>query len=126
MSYHKVMTTNPYVNALAAVAYVAIVAIGVNYSAQFTPTGPFVLVPIAMLSLLVLSVVVMATCFFYRPIQLFLEGEKAAATTLFIKTVATFALITAVILASLLVFSTSQQVQIETTVSPQASAPQEP
>lgn len=113
------MTTNPYVNALAAATYVALVAIGVNYSAQFTPTGPFVLVPIAILSLLVLSVLVMATCFFYQPLRLFLEGEGAAATALFIKAVATFALIVALLLASLLLFSTtSRGVQIETAGRP--------
>lgn len=99
------MTTNPYLNALAATSYVALVASGVNWSSQFTPTGPMVLVPIAMLSLFVLSVVVMATCFFYQPVRLFLEGEKAAATTLFVKTALTFAVITALLLASLLLFS---------------------
>lgn len=103
------MTHNPYLNALTAASYVALVAIGVNWSSQFTPTGPFVLVPIAMLSLLVFSVLVMATCFFYQPLRLLLEGEKAAATTLFIKTVATFACIVALLLASLLLFSTTGQ-----------------
>lgn len=108
------MTTNPYVNALAAAAYIALIATGVNYSARFVPTGPIVLVPIAILSLLVFSVLVMATCFFYQPVRLFLEGEKAAATSLFVKTVATFALIVALLLASLLVFSSAgQSVQVE-------------
>ena len=114
------MTTNPYLNALAAAAYVALVVSGMFYGPQLITFPESVLIPIAMLSLLVLSVVVMATCFFYQPVQLFLAGEKAAATKLFLKTVATFALITALLLASLLLFSaTSQKVEIKTLDSAQ-------
>jgi len=99
------MTTNPYLNALTAVAYVALVASLMFFGSSYIDPVDNVLMPIAMLSLLVLSVVVMATCFFYQPIQLFLAGDKAGATTLFTKTIAAFALITFVIFATLLLLS---------------------
>jgi len=59
--------------------------------------------PITFLSLLTLSVVVMAFLFFYQPLQLFIEGKKKEAVNLFVKTVGIFAAFTAVIL--ILLFS---------------------
>ncbi len=51
-----------------------------------------------MLSLLVLSVSVMAFLFFYQPVIMLLEGKRQEAVTFFFKTVATFAIATALIL----------------------------
>jgi hypothetical protein len=99
------MTTNPYVNALAAVAYVALVVCLMFFGQRFIDPVDNVLMPMAMLSLLVLSVAFMATCFFYQPVQLFLSGDKARATELFVKTVVTFALITVLIFTTLLILS---------------------
>lgn len=59
--------------------------------------------PIVFLSLLTLSVAVMAFLFFYQPILLFIEGKKKDAVNLFIKTVGIFAAITVVFL--ILLFS---------------------
>jgi hypothetical protein len=59
--------------------------------------------PITFLSVLTLSVVVMAFLFFYQPMLLFIEGKKKEAVSLFAKTVGIFATITAVIL--ILLFS---------------------
>ncbi len=59
--------------------------------------------PVVFLSLLTLSVAVMAFLFFYQPLMLFIEGKKKDAVNLFIKTVGIFAAITA--LALILLFS---------------------
>ncbi|NMC99384.1 MAG: hypothetical protein GYA62_06665 [Bacteroidales bacterium] len=56
------------------------------------------LAPITALSLLTLSVAVMAYLFFYQPLQLFIEGRKKEAVNLFIKTVGIFGIITTIIL----------------------------
>ena len=57
--------------------------------------------PIVFLSVLTLSVTVMAFLFFYQPLQLFIEGKKKEAVDLFAKTVGVFATITAAALALL-------------------------
>jgi len=113
------MTTNPYLNALAAAAYVTLVASMMFFGSRFIGPVDTLLMPIGMLSLLVFSVLVMAVCFLYQPVQLFLEGDKKAATALFIKTVATFALITFCIFVALLILSPASQnvPSIETTPS---------
>ena len=54
--------------------------------------------PIVFLSLLTLSVAVMAFLFFYQPLMLFIEGKKKEAVSLFVKTVGIFAAITMVAL----------------------------
>lgn len=57
--------------------------------------------PIVVLSLLTLSVAVMAFLFFYQPLVLFIEGKKKDAVNLFVKTVGIFAAITALTLVLL-------------------------
>src|SRR3989344_439795 len=99
------MTTNPYINALAAAAYVALVACLMFFGQAYIDPVDSVLMPIAMLSLFVLSAIVMAVCFLYQPVQLFLKGDAAAATALLLKTIATFALITFLIFATLFLLS---------------------
>jgi len=59
--------------------------------------------PVVFLSLLTLSVAVMAFLFFYSPLMLFIEGQKKEAVNLFVKTVGIFAVFTAV--ALILLFS---------------------
>lgn len=54
--------------------------------------------PIVMLSLLTLSVAVMAFLFFYQPLNLLIDGKKKEAVNLFVKTVGIFAALTAVAL----------------------------
>ena len=58
---------------------------------------------IVFLSLLTLSVAVMAFLFFYQPLLLFISGNRKEAVNLFVKTVGIFAAITAV--ALILLFS---------------------
>lgn len=96
------MLKNPYINAAAALVYIALVVGGITIVERITPEGSsdIVLVPIAMLSLLVLSVAIMAVLFFYQPLALFLDGKRAEALAFFVKTLATFAVVTAVLLVT--------------------------
>ncbi len=90
------MNRNPILNALLASVYIALVASFITSLPQLV--GPdeqkSVLNPIAMLSLLTLSVAVMGYLFCYQPIQLLVEGKKGEATQLFLKTLGSFALLT--------------------------------
>ncbi|HEY4523207.1 MAG TPA: hypothetical protein VJK73_02430 [Candidatus Paceibacterota bacterium] len=109
------MTTNPFLNALAAAAYIALVASMMFFGQRYIDPVDNVLMPMAMLSLLVLSAIVMTICFLYQPIQLFLNGDVAAATALLLKTFATFALITFLIFTTLFILSQlSGRVQSQT------------
>ena len=66
----------------------------------FARTKPdTIFAPIAMLSLLVLSVACMSYVFFLQPILLYVEGQTREAVELFTKTLVTFALITALVVA---------------------------
>ena len=97
------MTRNPLLNAGAAAAYIGAVVLFIN----LMPGGPdgddMVLIPLTMLSLLVLSVLMMAYCFFFQPLQMYLEGQKREAVSLFTKSIATFAAIVVVLLGTLVV-----------------------
>jgi len=57
--------------------------------------------PVMVLSLLTLSVAVMAFLFFYQPLMLFIDGKKKEAVNLFVKTVGFFAVFTSVVLVLL-------------------------
>lgn len=74
------MTKNPFLNALAAVAYVSLVVSIMFYGLKSAPPGPdTVVVPIAMISLFTLSAAMMGYIFLSEPLQLFLSGEKNGA-----------------------------------------------
>lgn len=97
------MTRNPLINALSATLYITLVASGMYFTEKSPEPVYPMLVGIAMLSLFVLSAAVMSYIFFYKPVQLLIEGEKIEALHLFIKTVGIFALITASIFLVLFV-----------------------
>lgn len=103
------MTRKPYLNALAATAYISGVASLMYYG---TETSGFaeesVLIPIAMLSLFVLSACVMGYIFCYEPIKLYLEDKKQESIDLFLKTIGFFAVITLSIFCALFVLSHTQ------------------
>lgn len=89
------MTKNPIINALVAAGYIILVVTVLNLLGQTQgdkPDTPFA--PVIFLSLLTLSVTVMAFLFFYQPVQLLIEGKKKEAVNLFVKTVGIFAVIT--------------------------------
>src|SRR3989344_9653380 len=98
------MSKNPIVNALSASAYIIIVVTVMTFVTQpLKNKSDTFFAPITFLFVLTLSVVVMAFLFFYQPLQLFIEGKKKEAVSLFVKTVGIFAALTAVVL--ILLFS---------------------
>ncbi len=97
---------NPFLNAVFAEFYIIVVATVMNVVAKpDTPDNFFT--PIGALSLFVLSAAVMAFLFVGQPLQYYLDGQKKLAVTFFMKTVATFAVLTA---TALLVMSMTQPI----------------
>jgi len=98
------MSKNPIINALSASAYIIIGVTVMTFVSQALRNKPDTFfAPIVFLSLLTLSVAVMAYLFFYQPVMLFIEGKKKDAVSFFVKTVGIFAAITMV--ALILLFS---------------------
>lgn len=98
------MSKNPIINALSASAYIILVVSVMTFVTQPLRHKPDTFfAPIIFLSVLTLSVAVMAFLFFYQPLQLFIDGKKKAAVDLFVKTVGIFATIT--VIALILLFS---------------------
>lgn len=95
------MTKNPFLNALAALAYVATIVsmifLGPQFEHRLDGSSLGVLVPIGMLSLFVFSAATMGFIFFYWPVRLYFDGEKEKAISLFLKTLASFGVITALV-----------------------------
>lgn len=89
------MTKNPILNALAATAYISAVASLMYYGPKEVDQVDSVVVPIAMLSLFVLSAAVMGYLFVYQPVLLYFEGKKEEGVHFFLQTVGVFALVTA-------------------------------
>lgn len=99
------MTKSPLINALSAAGYIIAVASFIYFAPQLISANHFVLIPIAMLSLFVLSAIVMGLCFLYKPVLLYLDGNKTDATALFLQTVSIFALLTIGLIALLILLS---------------------
>jgi len=92
------MTRNPYLNALCAGLYIVFIVLLIFYGPTFVRDKPdTILAPIAMLSLLVLSVAFMGYTFFFQPVLMYLEEQKREAMELFTKTLVAFAAITAIV-----------------------------
>jgi predicted membrane channel-forming protein YqfA (hemolysin III family) len=91
------MSNNPIINALSASGYIFLIVTVMTFVTKPLRNKPDTFfAPIIVLSVLTLSVAVMAYLFFYQPLQLFIEGKKKEAVDLFVKTVGIFAVITAV------------------------------
>lgn len=99
------MTKNPLYNAILAAGYITLIASVMFYAPKWAPANDTVLVPIAILSLFVLSAAVMGFIFFYHPILMYVEGEKGDAVLLFLKTIGYFAGITIALLIALFAIS---------------------
>lgn len=96
--YSEVMTKNPYLNAIFAAAYIVFIVLIITYGPMFVREKPdTIFAPMAMLSLLVLSVAFMGYVFFFQPVFMYLEGQKREAVQFFTKTIGTFAIITGLI-----------------------------
>lgn len=93
------MTKNPLINALSASAYIILVITVMTFVTKPLQNKPDTFfTPIVFLSLLTLSVAVMAFLFFYQPIVLLIDGKKKEAVNLFAKTIGIFAVITIIAL----------------------------
>jgi len=94
------MTKNPYLNALCAALYIVFVVLLVTYGPTYVRDKPdTILAPMAVLSLLVCSVAFMGYAFLFQPVLMYMEGHKRAAVELFTKTLASFAVITGIVVA---------------------------
>ena len=82
---------NPYLNALIAAVYIGTLVLSANavFSLKIEDN---IFMPMAALSLFVLSAAIMGFLFVFRPLALYLEGEKQEALVFFGKTVVSFAL----------------------------------
>ena len=89
------MTKNPFINALSSILYIILVASVMFYGTEHTKPVHSVIVPVAVLSLFSLSAALMGYFFLYQPAQLYLDGKRKEATSLFVKTILVFAVITA-------------------------------
>lgn len=88
---------NPYLNSIYAEIYIIIVALIINNIGQPDTPDTF-FTPIAALSLFVLSAAVMGYLFLGRSLQMYLDGQKSQSVTFLMKTIITFAAITAIAL----------------------------
>ncbi len=100
------MTKNPFINALAAALYIAVIVSAIFNAPKSIDSVP-VIMPIAMLSLFTLSAGFMGYCFLYQPLRLYLDGDKKKGANLFLHTLAVFAGITILFLVIALI-STSR------------------
>ncbi len=96
---------NPLYNAVLAEGYICLVAFVMFYGQVLVGEEDEVIMPIAMLSLLVLSASIMGYLFCYTPIALFLEGKKDEALHFFLRTVGSFAVITLLMFGVLFLFT---------------------
>jgi hypothetical protein len=96
------VTTNPFYNALLAIAYIVMLVTAAILGPQLLGAPQqSVFYPMLALAVFVLSAAVMAYLFFYQPVILLLDGHRQKAVTLFLQTVGIFA----VAIVALLVIS---------------------
>lgn len=96
------MRWNPYLNAIGAAAYLWGIALLIQYiSASHHNTPDNVVGAVAAFSLFTFSAAVMAFLFFYRPVMLLAEKKKEEAISFFLKTLATFGVITLIVVVAI-------------------------
>jgi len=95
------MTKNPFINALTALVYIAIVSC-VLYVGTLLKVGTnAIIAPIALVSLFTLSAAVMGYIFLYQPAQLYFDNKKIQGVRLFLGTVMVFGCLTFIMLVLL-------------------------
>jgi hypothetical protein len=98
------MMWHPFFNACAASLYITLVVLGLRWLESFRSNTPDTMADaIGALSLLTLSVAIMAFLFFYQPVVLIANKKPAEAMTYFLTTLGLFGIIimTILILASI-------------------------
>lgn len=81
----------PFLYALVASAYIVTLVLLINTADSILPSKDNIVMPMAMLSLFVLSVAVMGFLFFYEPLCLFIENKRREAVLFFAKVIGIFA-----------------------------------
>lgn len=99
------MTKNPFLNAAGATIYIAVVASALYYGPKAVGAIEGIIVPVAFLSLFVLSAAMMGCFFLYQPALLLSEGRRREAAKLFLQTVAAFAGITGTFIVAWILLS---------------------
>jgi len=99
------MNKNPFLNALSATAYIAIIASAIAYAPNFEVRMYGAIAPITFLSLFVFSASLMGYLFVYQPVQLLIGGKQKEATKFFLATVSSFAGITVLLIATWLLLT---------------------
>jgi len=100
------MTSKPFFHAGLAALYILGVVGLMNVMMLVLGEGEdSAFMPVVMLSLLVLSVSVMAYLFFYKPIVLYGEAKKEEAVKFFLHTVGYFAIFVAIFIGAILALS---------------------
>lgn len=98
------MRPNPYLHAFAAAAYIVLIVFVVNSFTSIEAIQQSLYIPIAVLSLFVLSAATMAYLFGYEPYRLYTDGMRGEALAFFVKTLVTFALLVVAYICALLLF----------------------
>lgn len=94
------MKWKPFIHAACAAAYIALVVVFMHFMQSLRHDTPDTLLDsMGVISLFVFSAAVMAFLFFYQPLLLLLENKKTEALSYFLKTLAMFGVITAIVLA---------------------------
>ncbi len=89
------MKWNPVLNAVAAALYISAIALFMQFIESLRHDTPDTFLDgVGVISLLVLSVAVMAFLFFYQPVALLIENRRAEAVSYFLKTLGVFAVLT--------------------------------
>src|ERR1035437_3052387 len=87
----------PFIHALAAALYIVIIVFVMDTVTSILP-GKTILIPMAVLSLFVLSAAVMGFLFLFEPVQLYMDNHKKEAVAFFVKVVGFFACFVALFL----------------------------
>lgn len=92
------MSRNPFLNALAAVAYIGLIVAIFSAARMLDEHSLGMIVPFAFLSLFVFSAALMSYIFLSQPLQLLILGKTEQAIKLFTLTMLEFAAIVLVVL----------------------------
>ena len=95
---------NPYLNAILASLYIAFVSIFMQTVGPRIAPDSKLFGGMAFISLVTLSVALMGYFFALMPLRMYIDGQKQEAVSLFLKTLGTFAGITALVFILLAIF----------------------
>ena len=95
------MLKKSFLKAFLAEVYIVLLVSVMQYTQGAVPESKTILIPIAMLSLFVLSAAVMGYFFISEPVMLCVDGKKEEAMRLFLSTIGVFAVITALVFLAL-------------------------